>query len=107
MAFRKQLKSMVEVIKGTKPVFLRCIKSNNFLKEKICDSMSVLRQLRCNGVLAALDMRRAGFPTRILYKDFCERYHVLAKSSTKTDGEGLPVSDDSNASHWKYLASRY
>ena len=104
MAFRKQLKSMVEVIKGTKPVFLRCIKSNNFLKEKICDSMSVLRQLRCNGVLAALDMRRAGFPTRILYKDFCERYHVLVKSSTKSDGEGLPVSDDSNASRWKYLA---
>ena len=26
------------------------------------------------------------------------------KSSTKSDGEGLPVSDDSNASRWKYLA---
>ena len=85
MSFRKQLKSMVEVIKGTKPVFLRCIKSNNYLREQLCDSVSVLRQLRCNGVLAALDMRRAGFPTRILYKEFCERYHVLVKSNQDSE----------------------
>ncbi len=107
MSFKKQLKSMAEVIKGTKPVFLRCIKSNNFLKEQLCDSVSVLRQLKYNGVLAALDMRRAGFPTRILYQDFCSRYHVLIKVNGEELVQGRRQSGTGSSSSkrsWKKRA---
>ena len=75
--FKDQLRKMMETIQGSKPAFLRCIKSNNFLREKVCDSTSVLRQLKSNGVLPALDMRRSGFPSRMQYHEFCREYYVL------------------------------
>jgi myosin heavy subunit len=42
------------------------------------DAKYSLLQLRNAGVIAALEMRRAGFPNRLLYKHFILRYHMLA-----------------------------
>ncbi|KAG7235766.1 hypothetical protein INR49_002268, partial [Caranx melampygus] len=41
----------------------------------------VMHQLRCNGVLEGIRICRKGFPNRILYGDFKQRYRILNPSS--------------------------
>merc|ERR1712088_226067 len=38
----------------------------------------VMHQYQCNGVLAGIAICRAGFPNKVLYPEFKERYNILA-----------------------------
>uniref|UniRef100_A0A452E4Q4 Myosin heavy chain 8 n=1 Tax=Capra hircus TaxID=9925 RepID=A0A452E4Q4_CAPHI len=60
----------------------------------------VLHQLRCNGVLEGIRICRKGFPSRILYGDFKQRYKVL-NASAIPDGQFI----DSKKASEKLLAS--
>lgn len=57
------------------------------------DKPSVLKQLICSGVMAALEVRRAGFPTRIKYSDFVKDFRVF------TVGLPKPVDMAATLSH--------
>ncbi|NWY63750.1 MYH4 protein, partial [Erithacus rubecula] len=46
----------------------------------LMDHKLVLHQLRCNGVLEGIRICRKGFPNKIPYGDFRQRYHLLNTS---------------------------
>ncbi|NXU42532.1 MYH4 protein, partial [Drymodes brunneopygia] len=46
----------------------------------LMDHKLVLHQLRCNGVLEGIRICRKGFPNKIPYGDFRQRYHLLNAS---------------------------
>lgn len=45
------------------------------------DSPLVLDQLRCNGVLEGIRICRQGFPNRILFQEFRQRYEILTPNA--------------------------
>lgn len=45
------------------------------------DSPLVLEQLRCNGVLEGIRICRQGFPNRILFQEFRQRYEILCPNT--------------------------
>ncbi|CAH2037137.1 unnamed protein product [Thlaspi arvense] len=76
--FKQQLHSLMETLNGTEPHYIRCIKPNNILKPGIFENSNVIHQLRCGGVLEAIRISCAGYPTRLAFYDFLERFGLLA-----------------------------
>uniref|UniRef100_A0A452J0C5 Myosin motor domain-containing protein n=1 Tax=Gopherus agassizii TaxID=38772 RepID=A0A452J0C5_9SAUR len=64
-------------LKTTHPHFVRCIIPNERKAPGVMDNPLVMHQLRCNGVLEGIRICRKGFPNRILYGDFRQRYRIL------------------------------
>ena len=62
--FRSEMAHLMSLIEDTQPQFVRCIKSNNAQMPDEFQAVSVMQQLVNAGVIAALDMRRAGYPAR-------------------------------------------
>ncbi|KAH0866065.1 hypothetical protein HID58_083276 [Brassica napus] len=76
--FKQQLHSLMETLNGTEPHYIRCIKPNNILKPGIFENFNIIHQLRCGGVLEAIRISCAGYPTRLAFYDFLERFGLLA-----------------------------
>lgn len=75
---REQLSSLLDQLSSTNPHFARCIIPNNKKKAKDFDKKLILDQLRCNGVLEGIRIAREGYPNRIFFKEFYQRYQILA-----------------------------
>ncbi|CAN8326334.1 unnamed protein product [Cochlearia groenlandica] len=76
--FKQQLVTLLETLSTTEPHYIRCVKPNNLLKPMIFENQNVLQQLRCGGVMEAIRISCAGFPTRKQFEEFLERFSVLA-----------------------------
>ncbi|KAL9226046.1 hypothetical protein vseg_001900 [Gypsophila vaccaria] len=76
--FKQQLQALLETLSSTEPHYIRCIKPNNLLKPAIFENSNVLHQLRCGGVMEAIRISCAGFPTRRPFLDFINRCRILA-----------------------------
>ncbi|XP_030361678.1 myosin-3-like [Strigops habroptila] len=75
--FRENLNKLMSNLRTTHPHFVRCIIPNETKTPGLMDHKLVLHQLRCNGVLEGIRICRKGFPNKILYGDFKQRYHLL------------------------------
>ncbi|TYI05117.1 hypothetical protein ES332_A10G065500v1 [Gossypium tomentosum] len=76
--FKLQLQSLMETLSATEPHYIRCVKPNNVLKPAIFENFNVIQQLRCGGVLEAIRISCAGYPTRRTFYDFLNRFGLLA-----------------------------
>ncbi|NXM23705.1 MYH1B protein, partial [Oxyruncus cristatus] len=79
--FRENLNKLMSNLRSTHPHFVRCLIPNETKTPGAMEHELVLHQLRCNGVLEGIRICRKGFPSRILYADFKQRYKVLNASA--------------------------
>ncbi|CAM5156698.1 unnamed protein product [Eretmochelys imbricata] len=79
--FRENLNKLMSNLRSTHPHFVRCIIPNETKTPGDMEHELVLHQLRCNGVLEGIRICRKGFPSRIIYADFKQRYRILNASA--------------------------
>jgi len=79
--YRLQLSALVDKLSATEPHFIRCIIPNLLKKSGILDAQLILHQLKCNGVLEGIRISRKGYPGRIAFKDFIQRYNLLCSQN--------------------------
>ncbi|XP_026523357.1 myosin-1B-like isoform X2 [Notechis scutatus] len=79
--FRENLNKLMSNLKSTHPHFVRCLIPNETKTPGVMEHELVLHQLRCNGVLEGIRICRKGFPSRIIYGDFKQRYRILNASA--------------------------
>ncbi|KZV31159.1 myosin-12 [Dorcoceras hygrometricum] len=76
--FKQQLQALMETLSTTEPHYIRCVKPNTVLKPGIFENCNVLNQLRCGGVLEAIRISCAGYPTKRTFDEFVDRFGMLA-----------------------------
>ncbi|RVW53706.1 Myosin-6 [Vitis vinifera] len=76
--FKQQLQALLETLSVTEPHYIRCVKPNNLLKPAIFENKNVLQQLRCGGVMEAIRISCAGYPTKKPFDEFIDRFGILA-----------------------------
>ncbi|CAA2934072.1 myosin-6-like [Olea europaea subsp. europaea] len=76
--FKQQLQALLETLSTTEPHYIRCVKPNNLLKPAIFENLNVLQQLRCGGVMEAIRISCAGYPTKRHFDEFVDRFSILA-----------------------------
>ena len=75
--FSQQLKDLRSRINATAPHYIRCLKPNDELLPDEFDPKQIVEQLRYSGVLEAVRVSRAGYPTRYPHWQFMSRYYML------------------------------
>uniref|UniRef100_A0A8C3I2A7 Myosin heavy chain 7 n=1 Tax=Chrysemys picta bellii TaxID=8478 RepID=A0A8C3I2A7_CHRPI len=84
-ALQENLNKLMTNLRATQPHFVRCIIPNETKTPGAMDAFLVLHQLRCNGVLEGIRICRKGFPNRLLYADFKQRYRILNPAAIPDD----------------------
>ncbi|XP_013916506.1 PREDICTED: myosin-15 [Thamnophis sirtalis] len=82
---KENLNKLMTNLRSTSPHFVRCIIPNETKTPGAMDAFLVLHQLRCNGVLEGIRICRKGFPNRVIYADFKQRYRILNPSAIPED----------------------
>uniref|UniRef100_A0A3P8TPH9 Uncharacterized protein n=1 Tax=Amphiprion percula TaxID=161767 RepID=A0A3P8TPH9_AMPPE len=77
----ENLGKLMTNLRTTHPHFVRCLIPNETKTPGSMENYLVIHQLRCNGVLEGIRICRKGFPSRILYGDFKQRYRILNASA--------------------------
>ena len=85
---KEQLSSLMSQLHSTHPHFVRCILPNHKKRPKQFSASLVLDQLRCNGVLEGIRIARTGFPNRLPFSEFRQRYEVLCRNMPRGYLEG-------------------
>ncbi|XP_055590383.1 unconventional myosin-XV-like, partial [Uranotaenia lowii] len=77
--FSDSLQQLLQSMAKCNPWFVRCIKPNNDKQALRMDMPCVLLQLRYLGVLDTIRIRQNGYPVRLRFQHFVERYKHMLK----------------------------
>ncbi|KAG1653209.1 hypothetical protein FOA52_006734, partial [Chlamydomonas sp. UWO 241] len=75
--FKRQLGQLMTQLHTMEPHYVRCIKPNGANKASLFEAANVLQQLRCGGVLEAVRISCAGFPSKRPYGEFVDHFWML------------------------------
>ncbi|KAK6492680.1 myosin-IIIb-like isoform X1 [Huso huso] len=75
--FKHSLTVLMEKMFAANPHFIRCVKPNASKQPDLLDSKVVMDQLRYNGLLETIRIRRDGFSWRPSFEEFAQRYRIL------------------------------
>merc|ERR1711994_1210030 len=87
-----QLAELMATLNITEPHFIRCIVPNTHKKPLETETPLIMHQLTCNGVLEGIRVCMLGYPNRIKYADYKQRYMILGAQELATaanDKEGV------------------
>jgi myosin-5 len=87
--FSSQLRALRARIDTTSPHYVRCLKPNDELIPHSFEPKNIVEQLRCGGVLEAVRVSRAGYPTRYHHEVFLRRYFILLGSREESSSGAL------------------
>merc|ERR1711887_215528 len=76
--FKGQLDDLMVTLYATDPSFIHCVVPNTHKIPGGVESGLVMHQYQCNGVLAGIAICRKGFPNKVPYPEFKQRYNILA-----------------------------
>lgn len=94
--FRQQLGGLMQVLGRTNASYLRCIKPNATKSAASFDSVIVVHQLKCAGMLESIRIRKAGYETRYLHAQFLGKYRMLMDSAfNRRVSEAVQMSNES------------
>ncbi|XP_064416942.1 myosin-10 isoform X3 [Latimeria chalumnae] len=79
--YKESLSKLMATLRNTNPNFVRCIIPNHEKRAGKLEPHLVLDQLRCNGVLEGIRICRQGFPNRIVFQEFRQRYEILTPNA--------------------------
>jgi hypothetical protein len=95
--FSSQLRILRSRIEKTVPHYIRCLKPNDELVPDYFEPKNIIEQLRCGGVLEAVRVSRAGYPTRYPHDVFMARCYILGDPVDKTPQSPLFTSSIASA----------
>uniref|UniRef100_A0A1A9WX21 Myosin motor domain-containing protein n=1 Tax=Glossina brevipalpis TaxID=37001 RepID=A0A1A9WX21_9MUSC len=78
--FSDSLQQLLQSMGRCNPWFVRCIKPNNEKLSLKMDMPCVLQQLRYLGMLDTIRIRQRGYPVRLRFQHFVERYRHLMRT---------------------------
>jgi myosin V len=94
--FSSQLRTLRARIDETIPHYIRCLKPNDDLAPNFFEPKNIVEQLRCGGVLEAVRVSRAGYPTRYPHDVFLARYYILGDSKDQSPLSPMFVNEASS-----------
>lgn len=93
--FSDSLSLLLDSMAKCRPWFVRCIKPNAEKAPMRFDMPTVLEQLRYSGMLETIRIRKLGYPVRLKFAAFIERYRYLLPHHT-TPSRGTPLREICN-----------
>jgi myosin-5 len=86
--FKAQLSDLTAACARTHCHFVRCVNPNSAKRAANVERARVTQQLQCSGVIDAVRVMRAAFPSRMAHAAFASRFRTLAVARARAAGDG-------------------
>jgi len=85
--FKSALDGLMLNLTTTRSRYIRCIKPNKVKKPLLLQHFTTIEQLRCAGVVAAVSITRAAFPTSLTHKECVNKFKIMKPNGVSMKGD--------------------